>query len=657
MGAPALSKCSCNAIKDSPRERSDSKVDSDRRESNPRRKLAACQLTTSAQTIRPKDPAAIGCYIMMFPSSAALSSYCGLTVLLVCVMPWSAAGQTTENGPRDTKGTEFVLSFIQNLQRDGHRPRLHVTGSSPALASVVVDVPLVGFTEKLNVRFGEVATVELPRDGVEMLGSRKGRHVVHIQADNDIMVYGVFTERDSSDAYLGLPTDVLGTEYLVPCNTITRNRPEEGFVHIPSEFGVVGVYENTTVTIVPKQRVLFEDRTYFATETITTTLDRFETLQIQSSDDLTGSRIVSNKPVAVLSGNLFTSVGHPESVRGSGTHIVEMIPPVHGWGREFALVPLKGREQGDLFRVLAARDDTQSCSYLEFPTCHSDQRSHETSLTGEACHVASLVRVTGLKLQVNLTGSDPRTLHAGEFWEFDLPSYSYKHLVSSKPVLVVQYSKSKTVDQARADPFMMLVPAVSQFAANYSFGTVDFADLHMYGTYHLNIVVNTSEKGGLRLDDNPLDPDTRWFLIPDTQMSAARVDSPTVTFGVSVYGYTDYDGYGYPGGLLLPAHATWRSSDELQGVGGTGQSGDISEGVPDNPQHRENRGGNGKAASTNIPSKTVQWKDYAESKVLIVLFCCLLLGSIIAGVLYIKNQRKDDFPSSSMEGLELDDSA
>ncbi|XP_078691730.1 IgGFc-binding protein-like [Branchiostoma floridae x Branchiostoma belcheri] len=565
---------------------------------------------------------------MMFPSSAALPFYCGLTVLLVCMMPWSAAGQTTENGLRDTKGTEFVLSFIQNLQRDGHWPRLHITGSSPALASVVVDVPLVGFTEKVNVRFGEVATVELPRDGVEMLGSRKGRHAVHIQADNDIMVYGVFTERDSSDAYLGLPTDALGTEYLVPCNTITRNRPEEGFVHIPSEFGVVGVYDNTSVTIVPKQRVLFEDRTYFATETITTTLDRFETLQIQSSDDLTGSRIVSNKPVAVLSGNLFTSVGHPESVRGSGTHIVEMIPPVHGWGREFALVPLKEREQGDVFRVLAARDDTQ----------------------------------------VNLTGSYPRTLKAGEFWEFDLPSYSYKHLTSSKPVLVVQYSKSKTVDQARADPFMMLVPAVSQFSANYSFSTVDFADLHMYGTYHLNIVVNTSEKGGLRLDDNPLDPDTRWFLIPDTQMSAARVDvrcgshtlvhqSPTVTFGVSVYGYTDYDGYGYPGGLLLPAHATWRSSDELQSVGGTGQSGDISEGVPDNPQHRENRGGNGKAASTNIPSKTVQWKDYAESKVLIVLFCGLLLGSIIAGVLYIKNQRKDDFPSTSMEGLELDDSA
>ncbi|XP_019615058.1 PREDICTED: IgGFc-binding protein-like [Branchiostoma belcheri] len=584
------------------RERSDSKVDSDPRESNPRRKLAACQLTTSAQTIRPKDPAAIGCYIMMFPSSAALPFYCGLTVLLVCMMPWSAAGQTTENGLWDTKGTEFVLSFIQNLQRDGHRPRLHVTGSSPALASVVVDVPLVGFTEKLNVRFGEVATVELPRDGVEMLGSRKGRHAVHIQADNDIMVYGVFTERDSSDAYLGLPTDALGTEYLVPCNTITRNRPEEGFVHIPSEFGVVGVYDNTTVTIVPKQRVLFEDRTYFATETITTTLDRFETLQIQSSDDLTGSRIVSNKPVAVLSGNLFASVGHQESVRGSGTHIVEMIPPVHGWGREFALVALKGREQGDVFRVLAARDGTQvfTFSLILFKFC---------------------------------------------FHSFD-------------------YSKSKTVDQARADPFMMLVPAVSQFAANYSFLTVDFADLHMYGTYHLNIVVKTSEKEGLRLDDNPLDPDTQWFLIPDTQMSAARVDvrcgshtlvhqSPTVTFGVSVYGYTDYDGYGYPGGLLLPAHATWRSSDELQGVGGTGQSED----VPDNPQHRENRGGNGKAASTNIPSKTVKWKDYAESKVLIVLFCCLLLGSIIAGVLYIKNQRKDDFPSTSMEGLELADSA
>ncbi|CAH1244326.1 FCGBP [Branchiostoma lanceolatum] len=542
-------------------------------------------------------------------SAAAARPHPGLWVIVVCLVPWQTIGQTTDGSFRDNKGTEFVLSFVQNFKRDGHRPQLLITGSNQSPTSVVVDVPVVGFTSTVNVRFGEVATVNLPRDGVEMQGSRKGRNAVSIRADDDITVYGVFSERDSSDGYLGLPTDVLGTEYLVPCNTVTSNRPEEGFVHIPSEFGLVGVYDNTAVKILPRQHVIFEDQSYDAGETITTTLNKFETMQIQSDDDLTGSRIISDKPVAVLSGNVFTSVGTAAEVRGSGTHIVEMIPPVSTWGKEFALVPLKERQKGDVFRVLAANDDTQ----------------------------------------VNLTGNVPRTLQAGEFWEFNLPSYRYKHLTTSKPALLVQYSKSKTADQARADPFMMLVPAVSQFAANYSFTTVDFAVLRLVGTYHLNVVVSTSEKEGLRLDDNPLDSGIQWSVIPGTQMSAARLDvmcgshtlvhiSSAVTFGVSMYGFTDWDGYGYPGGLCLATHT-------LQNVDG-GQ----------NTGHQHSMEANENMLSTAGPSKTAQWKDYTESKILIIGFCALLLVSMISGVLQIKNMCKGTISSTSMEVLELEDS-
>ncbi|XP_078613392.1 IgGFc-binding protein-like isoform X1 [Branchiostoma floridae x Branchiostoma japonicum] len=521
---------------------------------------------------------------------------------------------------RDNKGSEFVLSFVENFQRAGHRPQLLISGTSPEPTSVVVDVPLVGFTSIVNVRFGEVATVNLPRDGVEMRGSRKGRHAVSIRAEDDIIVYGVFTERDSTDGYLGLPIDVLGTEYLVPCSTVTSNRPEEGFVHIPSEFGLVGAYDNTTVVIVPSQPVVFEDQSYDAKARITTTLSKFETLQIQSSDDLTGSLIISSKPVAVLSGNVFASVGTRAEVRGSGAHIVEMIPPVSTWGKQFALVPLKERDKGDVFRVLASKDNTQ----------------------------------------VNLTGNVPRVIQAGEFWEFNLPSYRYKYLTASDPILLVQYSKSKTVDQARADPFMMLIPAVSQYATNYSFTTVDFAVLRLVGTYHLNIVVSTAEKNGLRLNDNPLDSQVQWTVIPGTKMSAARLDvmcgshtlvhvSPGVTFGVSLYGFTDWDGYGYPGGLRLTARAWWA---------GTSQGVDAGPHINDkefliDPQY--NREDIKNMAPTDIPPEAVQWKDYTESKVLIIGFCAMLLVLVIVALIQIQNRCKDDISSTSMEVLELED--
>eukprot|EP00058_Branchiostoma_floridae_P003128 XP_002588616.1 hypothetical protein BRAFLDRAFT_106856 [Branchiostoma floridae] len=519
----------------------------------------------------------------------------GLCVLAVCLVPWLTVGQTTDDSYRDNKGTEFVLSFVENFQRAGHRPQLLISGTSPEPSSVVVDVPLVGFTSIVNVRFGEVATVNLPRDGVEMRGSRKGRHAVSIRAEDDIIVYGVFTERDSTDGYLGLPIDVLGTEYLVPCSTVTSNRPEEGFVHIPSEFGLVGAYDNTTVVIVPSQPVVFEDQSYDAKARITTTLGKIETLQIQSSDDLTGSLIISSKPVAVLSGNVFASVGTRAEVRGSGAHIAEMIPPVSTWGKQFALVPLKERDKGDVFRVLASKDNTQV--FQIYQKCDG---------------------------------------------------------ILDRPI-------GSTADCiARADPFMMLIPAVSQYATNYSFTTVDFAVLRLVGTYHLNIVVSTAEKNGLRLNDNPLDSQVQWTVIPGTKMSAARLDvmcgshtlvhvSPGVTFGVSLYGFTDWDGYGYPGGLRLTAGAWWA---------GTPQGVDAGPNINDkefliDPQY--NREDIRNMAPTDIPPEAVQWKDYTESKVLIIGFCAMLLVLVIAALIQIQNRCKDDISSTSMEVLELED--
>jgi len=64
--------------------------------------------------------------------------------------------------------------------------------------------------------------------------------------------------------------------------------------------------------------------------------------------------------VAVLSGNMFAiCMPMDEPQLGSGDHIVEMIPPVDTWGKEFVTVPLAKRTVGDKFRVIAARDNTQ----------------------------------------------------------------------------------------------------------------------------------------------------------------------------------------------------------------------------------------------------------------------------------------------------------
>ncbi|XP_066304996.1 IgGFc-binding protein-like isoform X1 [Branchiostoma lanceolatum] len=431
-----------------------------------------------------------------------ISAFTLLTLVLV------AASQ----GVRDNKGTEFILTFTENMQRDLNEPRLLVAGTTQTPATVYVDVLGVGFTTTFSIRFGEVNTVNLPRAAVELRGGASQSTGILVTATEEIVVYGVFAEQASSDAFLALPTDVLGTEYFVSCYNPSSNQP--------SQFGVVGVNDGTTVNIVPTQDVTFDGTAYTAGQTITVTLDRLRTLQVQSDADLTGSKITSDKNVAVLSGNLFVVVGNGQS--GTGDHIVEMIPPVDTWGKEFVTVPLAKRSSGDKFRVIAARDNTQ----------------------------------------VDATGFNTQTLNAGEVWKFDAGSDEYLHILATEPVMLMQYSKTGDADNTATDPFMLMIPPLQQFAADYTFATTQLISDPSSLTHHLNIAIQDSEKGGLRLNGNPLDPSVTWTPIPGTALSGARLDipdgthtlvhtSPIVTFGISVYGFTSPESYGYPGGLRL----------------------------------------------------------------------------------------------------------
>ncbi|XP_035692633.1 uncharacterized protein LOC118427105 [Branchiostoma floridae] len=431
---------------------------------------------------------------------------------------------TTETGPvRDHRGTEFILAFTENSQRDGEVPRLYITGTRATSTRVTVTVPATSFRSSISVTSSQVTEVQLPPSGVEMSGSQKGNWAVSVTADDEIVVYGV----TKGDGYLALPTDVLGKEYFVPCSTVdavSRSVTSgEGMfmmmamemAMIPTEFGIVGVEDGTTVNIIPTVYVALDGQNYNAGQTITVTLNRMESLQLQAQFDLTGSKVTSDKPVAVFSGNKFKVAF---DVAGNGGQVVEMIPPVDTWGKEFVVLPLNDSIGENRIRVMAARDNTE----------------------------------------VRVTGQSTRTLAAGEDWQLNVPSDQYIHVSVTAPVLVIQY-RIKENNDIPSDSFMMVVPPVSQFMTEYIFTA---AESHPDLEHHLNIVIETSEISGLRLDGAALDVGLNWTAIPDTDMSAARVHiqggihtlvhtSPIVPFGVTCYAYTENGTYGYPGGLRL----------------------------------------------------------------------------------------------------------
>lgn len=77
---------------------------------------------------------------------------------------------------------------------------------------------------------------------------------------------------------------------------------------------------------------------------------------------------MSNKPIAVLSGSVWTSVG----AELMGDHVVEMLSPTNTWGREFLTLQIANRTSGDVFRITGIYSDkviSQKLFYSKYPTC------------------------------------------------------------------------------------------------------------------------------------------------------------------------------------------------------------------------------------------------------------------------------------------------
>ena len=81
------------------------------------------------------------------------------------------------------------------------------------------------------------------------------------------------------------------------------------------------------------------------------TLHRMQTFLFEAlAVDITGTSIVSNKPLNVVSGHECGNV--PKNVAYC-EHLTEQIPPTVTWGRQFLLTPYSGRS-GQYYKILAA---------------------------------------------------------------------------------------------------------------------------------------------------------------------------------------------------------------------------------------------------------------------------------------------------------------
>ena len=424
----------------------------------------------------------------------------------------------------DTRGTAFWVTFMSSWgggeNQETPDMRLYLSSEVPTVARVIyfggadtmiVPLPRARTAVEVDItsRFGP--DVEL---GLGEEFSPKG---VQIIADDEITCYGVTIRNLSADAFVALPEDVLTNAYIVLAYPNGFIRGGSAYYDQPSQFAIVATEDGTTVRIDPSAQLVGR-----AQATYTITLDRGEVYNGQAVtgrlQDVSGTEIKSNKPVAVFSGVRRASI--PVRIGLYRDFLVEQMTPLETWGKDAIITPhYPIRPQSTdtaVVRVLAAFDNTRW-------------------------------QIDGVE--------QPPLMSAASV---EIPLLRSMFITASDPILVAQYEHSVNAGGGNAlgDPFMMLIPPVEQFDRSYVFQAVSHPEF-VSDAHFVNVVIPSVATGSLRLDGAPVV--ATWRPTPKAGYSFAQINvtpgshniDADSAFGLYSYGFGRATSYGYSGGMLF----------------------------------------------------------------------------------------------------------
>ena len=339
----------------------------------------------------------------------------------------------------------------------------------------------------------------------------------------NVVVIGQNDVSRSSDTFLALPTiKVCCTQYVYYGISVSS-----GVSYYDNVVLIVGTENNTmmNLTVTRSVNVKINDTVSSLTSgsQYSFIVNRLQTVYIGSSSDLTGTRIMTDKPVSVFSGHECGVV--PSSSYYYCDHLIEQVPPTTYWGKTYYIAPLQGRSAYTI-RVLAAHNSTEV-----FMDCNGAGNSY--------------------------------TINAGNSFTVTYQIYCAIH--SNKEILVAQYSPGSSYDGKTGDPMMMLVPATDHYSNEINLSTISSG----YSDY-INIIVLKEYyqpsmmywiRGGVKrslLSQS-------WNTITFNQVTEAYYTQLSVSNGpvtiihttanalmsAVVYGFAYREAYGHSGGFSI----------------------------------------------------------------------------------------------------------
>ncbi|KAJ3598355.1 hypothetical protein NHX12_001865 [Muraenolepis orangiensis] len=406
-------------------------------------------------------------------------------------------------------GKEFAFIFMQNYKPDISQT-ISITIIAQQAASVKVQVPSLNFVKEDILKADQSVTIQLPIQ-VQLQGSMKSSNTVLLEATADVTVTSFSNMKISADTALYFPISKWGSEYFIFTPTGT---PQGQF----KEFSVTNGKNNNRVEMSLKGDVVYGGQSYAAGQQLVVDLKPYESLQLQSSQDLTGSRIVSQQPVGVLSGHTCNFLF------GDCNHVYEQLLPVSSWGSKFIVPSLNLQRRYDSIFIQAS------------------QPTQVTIKKGNSNKVESLTG--GQSLEVHNTFPDSVFIEA---------DHGIQVLMLFNGVM---RSRRRTYDS-----FLMTILPMNFLCSSYSLVTKSgFSNIAL-------IVALKLKKQELRLDGLPI-TNLVWHDVPGTDYAFSQVvvrQEPVRIVSSSGFGFGLY-GFGLVQGRSFGAPAQCRHPAVNHGI-------------------------------------------------------------------------------------------
>ena len=387
-----------------------------------------------------------------------------------------------------TYGQEFYVGFLNNIGGSDFSSLQIVIGTRALSAQLKVETnDEVIHEEILTHRAPVVISLDsaLQVTSSEFTNRHKGLHIYSTGSESIYVLVKNFITFVNLGAYLAYPCLKFETDSIYEYFVISADDPDD-LLH--SEFLLVGCENNTEIIIIPTQTISIPQDPQNRDSAMTTvrlgttshqfTLHTMQTLLISSVDDLTGTKVISNKPLTLISGHECANV--PPST-SSCEPLAVQVPPTFTWGTEFLLAPFAGRRGVQTFKAITSENNT-------FFTAVCGATSNED--------------------RENII--------------FQLNTDKYCYMKSSKPVLLSQLSFGGSVD-GMGDPAIALISPTNQYVHETEFFTLP---THEISNNYISITVKSEHYNPDRILLDGAKINCQW----------QKIYNNTITFDIVGYG-------------------------------------------------------------------------------------------------------------------------